>query len=114
MEFLHRTTRLMGWAGAFLVPAVSSVWGWRVGLGVVSGMGWAWANAWALTRLVSASFQPQHRWRQLALWVIKLPVLYLLGAWLLVSPWSSPLGFLVGFSLWFVMLVVSAARGLPA
>ena len=110
MEFLHRTARLMGWTGALLIPLVASVWGWRATVGVVSGMGWAWANAWALTWLVNASFQPQRRWRHIALWVIKLPLLYLIGAWFLVSPWSSPLGFLVGFSLWFMLLVVSALQ----
>ena len=104
----------MGGAGVLLIPSVALVWGWRATVGVVSGMVWAWANAWALTWLVHASVHTQRRWKQVALWIVKLPLLYLVGAFFLLSPWSSSLGFLVGFSLWFVMLVVSALHGTAA
>ena len=110
MEFLHRTTRLMGWLGLVLVPLTAASWGLRAATGLLSGMVWAWANAWALTWLVHASVHTQRRWKQIALWIVKLPLLYLIGALFLLSPWSSSVGFLVGFSLWFVMLVVSALQ----
>lgn len=113
MEFLHRTTRLMRWLGLGLVPLVAALCGLRAAVGLLSGMVWAWANAWALSWLVQASVQTQRRWKQIALWIVKLPLLYLLGALFLLSPWSSSLGFLAGFSLWFVMLVVSALQRVP-
>lgn len=108
MEFLQRTTRLMGWLGLILVPLTAVSCGLHAAVGLASGMVWAWANAWALARLVRSSVHVQHRWKQVALWIVKLPFLYVVGALCLLSPWSSSLGFLTGFSLWFVMLVVSA------
>lgn len=110
MEFLRRATRLMGWLGLILVPLAASVCGLRAAAGLLGGMVWAWANAWALTWLVDASVHAQRRWKRITLWIVKLPLLYLVGAACLLGPWSSPLGFLVGFSMWFVMLIVSALQ----
>ncbi|MBI3009873.1 MAG: hypothetical protein HYY57_02685 [Candidatus Omnitrophica bacterium] len=46
----------------------------------------------------------------LALWCIKLPILYGIAAVLVVSAKVSPIGFLLGFSLWFVLLMAVAFR----
>ena len=112
MEALHRATRLMALTGLWAVPAAAWLGGWRVGAGLASGMLWAFANAWTLRQLVRSSLSSQRvsRVQQVLLWAVKFPVLYGVGAILLLSPWSSPIGFLVGFSLWFVLLVVDAVR----
>ena len=114
MDFLRRTTHLMGWFGLVFVPLTAAWFGLRAAVGLGSGMVWAWANAWALSWLVRSAMHTQRRWKQIALWIVKLPLLYLIGALFLLSPWSSSLGFLAGFSLWFVMLVVSALQGAVA
>ena len=112
MEAIHRAARVMGWMGLLLVPAVAWLCGSRAAVGMASGMFWMLANVWTLTRLVRGSMGPQgaSRWTQAALWIVKLPLLYGGGAFLLLSPWSSPLGFLAGFSLWFAALVIGALR----
>jgi len=116
MELIRRAARLMGWSGLLLVPGVAASWGLGAALGLVGGMLWALANVWALSQLTqgSLSAQPHRRWKQVCLWLIKLPLLYLVGAWLLLNPWGSPLGFLVGFSWWFVALLASAMLGVAA
>ena len=116
MEFLQRTTRLVGWSGVILVPLVGLVWGARDAVGLASGLLWALANVRVLTWLVEAALdaKPQSRWSRLGMWVVKIPVLYVVVALLLLNPLGSPLGFLVGFSLWFLMLCVSALRGAAA
>ena len=113
MDPIRSATRLMGYTGLVLVPLAAWVGGWRAAIGLASGMGWALANVWVMAHLVTGSLgQPRtSRWRQAVWWVVKLPLLYVLGGWLLLAPWSSPVGFLVGFSVWFVMLVVGALRG---
>lgn len=89
------------------------VWcGPRAAVGTAGGMAWALANVAVLGALVaSVTSRPSAPWStRVGLLVVKLPVLYAAGALLAVSPWSSPVGFLIGFSLWFVLLVVSACR----
>ncbi|MBI2105075.1 MAG: hypothetical protein HYT90_05840 [Candidatus Omnitrophica bacterium] len=112
MEFLRRTVRLIAWSSLFLVPGTAAVWGPRAAVGVAGGMSWAVANAWALSGLVHASLGEARSpwWARAGLWILKVPLLYAVGAVLAVSPWSSPVGFLAGFSLWFVGLVASALR----
>jgi hypothetical protein len=113
MEFLRRALRLAAWSSLMLVPGVAIVFGWHAAVGVASGLLWALANMWVMGRLVKTSFSAQRLrgWESVSLWILKLPFLYAVGAVLLLSPWGSPLGFLVGFSLWFVCLFVSALRG---
>ena len=112
MEFVRHTVRLMGWAGLLLVPAALLVFGPHVAIGLAGGIVWALANVWVLASLMRGVVEAQQRlwWQQVGLWTLKLPVLYAVGACFLVSPWSSSLGFLVGFSLWFALLMVSAIR----
>ena len=112
MDIVTQTSRRMMWCMAVLVPATWLTFGWRHAVGVGAGMVWSLANAWALTRLVRGSLaSPQlPRWRQTAWWVVKLPLLYGVAALMLVSPWSSAVGFLTGFSSWFVFRVTGALR----
>jgi len=112
MEFLHRTVRLIACSSLLLVPVTAAVWGPRAAVGLAGGMAWAVANTWALTGLVHASVGDSRApwWARAGLWVLKGPLLYAAGAALAVSPWSSPVGFLAGFSCWFVCLVLSALR----
>ena len=112
MEVIRDAAYLMGWVGLFLIPVVAVLWGVHVAVGVASGMLWALANMLVLAKLIKGSLSAPglSRWRRAVLWVVKVPLLYLVGAFLLLSPWSSPLGFLFGFSLWFLMLVIGALR----
>lgn len=81
-------------------------------VGLASGMLWALANAWALSQLVHVSLNGRRiSWQTRVLWwIVKIPGLYALGASALLCPWSSPVGFLIGFSLWFVALIVGALQ----
>ena len=116
MDTIRYTARLLSWTGLFVVPVVAGVWGLRAAAGVASGMLWGLANVWALSRLVAGALGPRRAplGIQVALWVVKIPLLYAVGAFLLLSPWGSPIGFLVGFSCWFALLFVGALRGAPA
>jgi len=112
MEFLRDAARLMGWSGAVLVPIVGLRVGWTHAVGLAGGIAWVLLNAWVMSRLIQEAFvsgRPRSR-RALGFWLLKLPTLYAVAAVLLLSPWSSPVGFLAGFSWWFVTLLISALR----
>ena len=114
MDFIRRAAWLALGVGLAMAPIVWWLFGVRAAVGVVAGLGWAVGNMWVLARLICSSVvsvvvftRPRRRVR-VSLWLLKGPVLYALGAWLVVSRWSSPLGFLIGFSMWFVLLIVGA------
>ena len=116
MQFLTRALRLLGILGVAMPPMVAWMWGWRAGLGLAGGILWALANIWVIGMLVKPLGSSQRRrwWKTASLFALKVPVLYTIGAAFLLSPWSSPLGFVVGFSLWFVALGLGALRGAAA
>ena len=99
-----------------MLPMVAWALGWRIAVGLAGGILWALANIWVIGMLVKPLGSPQPRpwWKTAGFIVLKVPVLYAVGAVLLISPWSSPLGVLAGFSLWFVTLCLSALRGAAA
>ena len=112
MPFLRNTVQLVAWSSIALVPFIFIVFGARATIGFASGTLWAMANMWAITKLTCATITSSRpsKWRLVFLWVLKMPLLYIVAALLIISPWSSPIGFLAGFSFWFLSLVISALR----
>jgi len=112
MVFLRAAYRLTWWFGLVLIPLTALAYGSRAALGLFSGLLWSVVNAWVIEhlthRLTSSERQPLIR--TVILWTVKVPLLYGVCALLIVSPWSSPTAFLVGFSLWFVALMLGAIR----
>ena len=109
---MRYAVRWMGWSAVALVPAAGALAGWRAAAGLAGGMLWALANVWTLRRTLGplATGARRHWWQHAGWWCLKVPVLYALGGLLLLSPWGSPIGFLAGFSWWFVVLCVGALR----
>ena len=116
MQLLSRALQLIGPLSVVVLPMAAWTLGWHVAIGLAGGILWALANAWTIGKLVKPLVSLQHRrwWKTMGLFILKIPVLYAIGAVLLLSPWSSPLGFVAGFSLWFVVLCLSALRGAAA
>ena len=116
MELVQRAIRLMVWTALGLIPAAGLVGGLRVSVGVAGGIAWILVNMWALSRLLQplTSGVPRRAMAHLGWWVLKLPVLYGAAVILLVSPWSSAVGFVIGFSMWFLVVWLCALRGVRA
>ncbi|MBI2094102.1 MAG: hypothetical protein HYT88_05195 [Candidatus Omnitrophica bacterium] len=112
MEIVHKAIRLAILVLLGLVPALILLGHWRFAAGLGCGLAWAIANIWAIGLLVNSALgpTPARFWKMLALWCIKLPILYGIAAVLVVSAKVSPIGFLLGFSLWFVLLMAVAFR----
>ena len=114
MAFLRSASHLAWGSLLVFTPLAALAWGWRAGVGFACGVLWSLANVWIITSLTRPLVHP-HRmpiWNTAGLWVVKVPVLYAVGAMLILSPWSSGLAFLAGFSWWFVLLIVSAMRAI--
>lgn len=116
MVTLTRASRLVGLMSLVVVPTLAGTCGWRAAVGFVCGLLWALANVWVMRLLVRGWLHvPRWRiWKLAGLLVLKIPILYSLGAVLLLSPWSSPLAVLAGFSLWFLALWVRAVVAVVA
>ncbi len=112
MVFLRLAYRLTWWFGLVLIPLTALAYGSRAALGLFSGLLWSVVNAWVIERLTQGltGSQRQPLVKAVILWTVKVPLLYGVCALLIVSPWSSPIAFLVGLSLWFVSLMMSAIR----
>ena len=92
--------------GAFLVVYQSP----RIGAGFASAGAWSVANLWALERLIRLSVRPTGR-RPLAIalaLLVKLPVLYGLGALLVLEGGFAAMSLLAGFSIPLLVLVLKA------
>lgn len=107
MEFLRRAARLTLLISLILIPLSAYVISVRFALGLLAGTVWSLANLWTVKALVARTVGSRRtpRWQRVGLFAVKFPLLYGLGGWLVLSSWSSPVGFLVGFSLWQVCLV---------
>jgi hypothetical protein len=112
MEFLHRAVRLTLLISGIGVPLAVVVVGVPFALGLLGGVVWSLANLWVLKALMVRTISPppgSRRWQNAMLFVVKFPLLYAVGGWLLLSSWGSPVGFVIGFSLWQACLVLSAS-----
>lgn len=77
-------------------------------LGFLFGGLWSAANFWALRRLIGEWMGPRRTWMLILAVNVKLPVLYGLGAWVLLSaPISVPMA-AAGFHVPFAVLVAGA------
>lgn len=74
--------------------------------GLWAGILWIGANAWMIHRILrSVSVQtPEERKRVYKLAVIKFPVLYLTGLFLLLTPWVTLEGVFGAFTLFFISI----------
>ena len=116
MELVQRAIHLMGWTALGLIPVAGLVGGFRVAIGLAGGIAWTLVNVWVLGRLLQPLTHGIHRraMAHLGWWILKVPVLYGAAGILLVSSWSSAVGFIVGFSMWFLVVWLCALCGAEA
>jgi len=108
LDFIQRTLRTTG--VVLLVGFVFGIYyfGFWPALGFLSGGIWGMVNIFFITGLVRASIRPEgvDVIRTAGLAVVKFPLLYLAGYFLLKVPRFEPLQLLVGFSLLFAVMVL--------
>lgn len=76
--------------------------------GFLFGGLWSTANFWVLKGLFEAILQKSPLWRVILWAQIKIPALYGLGAWILLTVPLSIVAALVGFHIPFLLLIVEA------
>ncbi len=98
---------------SYLVTLVSSVflwmvWDWPHALGAAFGGFWCAANLWALKGLVEGICQYRSAWRVFFFAQIKIPVLYGMGFFVLITVPLSVGAAIFGFNIPFILLVFEA------
>ncbi|MBI2194169.1 MAG: hypothetical protein HYU36_19510 [Planctomycetes bacterium] len=114
VEFIHRVLRVSALLAGLGFLFTSTALGVPFGLGFLAGAAWSTANLWLLTRLVTTAFSAERSTKKvLLLFLLKFPLLYACGFWLVVHAKIHILGALVGFSLPLaVSILKSAGRSL--
>tara|TARA_B100000949_G_scaffold176320_1_gene157096 strand:+ start:321 stop:740 length:420 start_codon:yes stop_codon:yes gene_type:complete len=110
---IELVNRIIKWSlilTVVLSPFVVQAFGFDVGLGIMAGAGWGIASLWLLKLMVTNAFAKQaEKKKMLLLFLLKFPVLYLAGFFLMFYAKIHPIGALVGFSLPLAVTVLKSA-----
>jgi hypothetical protein len=104
--------------GAIVTVIAAALWGWEMGLGVISGAAIGWGNLWVLSRALRSMVEraedyrpaPGSKWALPTTLLIKWPLLLaVLGLVLLYTP-ARPEGVAIGAVLSLLAASVAAMR----
>lgn len=109
-EFIYRTVKVSVALSLLGFLFVSRAFGFGFGVGFLAGGLWSALNLWLLVSLLtSALAKEKNKKKILLLFMLKFPVLYGGGFFLVWYGRLNVLGVLVGFSLPLVVAVLKAA-----
>ncbi len=110
LDFINRIIRTSLLLGALIFIFGSYYFDWQYSMGIFAGMLWGSANLWFIRQfMVSYLTTGERDAKKLAIIaVIKFPVLYLAGFFLLWFNLFPVLSFVIGFTLIFVVIVLKA------
>jgi len=111
LDFIHRTLKTTGVVLLIGFGFGAYYFGFWPALAFLSGGTWGMVNIFFITGLVRASIRPEgvDVMKTAGLAVVKFPLLYLAGYFLLKVPVFEPLHLLSGFSLLFAVMVLKVA-----
>jgi len=84
---------------------------WRFVLGFLTGAAWSSVNFLLLVNILKIAILHKPKTKLFLILLIKFPLLYLIGFWLLISGFFPPLSLLAGLT--FVLLIVGIMRACP-
>lgn len=115
LGFINRTLKTTGIVLLVYFPFGIYYFGFYPTLSVFSGGVWGMVNLMLLTRLVRASLRPEGADKAVVAGValVKFPLLYAAGYFLVTTPIFDPLAVLIGFSVLLAVMVLKVvARAL--
>jgi hypothetical protein len=110
LAFIDRSLRTFAVVLMVFLPFGLYYFGVFPALAVFSGGVWGMLNLIFLSKMVRVSLRPEgaDRGKTLALALLKFPVLYAAGYFLLMIPQFEPLLLVIGFTSLFVIIVLRA------
>ena len=108
LDFINRTLRTTGIILLIFFPFGIYYLGFYASLAVFSGGIWAMVNLLLLTRLIRAAVRPEGADKGIVAGValVKFPLLYAAGYFLVTTTIFDPLEVLIGFSLLLAVIVL--------
>jgi len=110
-NFVTRTLKTTGLVALLSLAFGSFYYGFRPSLSVFTGIIWGMINLYFLALLVRSSLRPQGADKASALvfMLIKFPLLYLSGYFLMTNQYFDPLLLVIGFTVSLMVIVLKAA-----
>lgn len=110
IEFIHRVIKTSLVVSVILFVCVTFYYDFKFGSGILAGCGWSCLNLYFLTNLIKEALGAQKpKKTKIALIIlVKFPLLYLLGYFLLRTDYFPVLSLLSGFTLIFVVIFLKA------
>lgn len=111
IEFIHRVIKTSLVAAVLCFLFVTVYYNFKFGAGILAGSVWGCLNLWFLTQLVVEIFSPGKEVKKgkvIVIAVVKFPLLYAAGYFLLKINYFPPLGLVSGFTLIFLVMFLKA------
>lgn len=110
-NFVSRTLRTTGLVALLSLAFGSFYYGFEPSLSVFTGIVWGMINLYFLSLLVRSSLRPEGADKASALifLLLKFPLLYLSGYFLMINDYFDPLLLVIGFTVSLLIIVLKAA-----
>jgi hypothetical protein len=110
LSLIGRTLKTTGLISLLVLVFGSFYYGFQPTLSVFTGIVWGMINLYFLALLIRATLKPGEIDKQSALIIllIKFPLLYISGYFIVTSEYFNPLLFLAGFTVILLVIVLKA------
>lgn len=110
ISFIERTLRTSGLLSLVILIFGSFYYGFMPSLSVFTGLIWGMVNLYFLSLLVRTTIKPDDidKTGALVLLLIKIPLLYLAGYFLITSDHFDPILLLAGFTVVLLVIILKA------
>jgi len=109
LEFITRVIRTSAITGLVVALCLALYYDWKFALGFLTGLAWSLVNLFFIRQLIAEVISPGKTVRKnlaAAFAIIKFPLLYVAGYFIIASGWFSIYALLIGFSFMFVIIVL--------
>lgn len=111
IEFIHRVIKTSLVVAVLCFLFVTVYYNFKFGAGILAGSVWGCLNLWFLTQLVVEIFSPGKEVKKgkvIVIAVVKFPLLYATGYFLLKINYFPPISLVSGFTLIFLVMFLKA------
>jgi hypothetical protein len=108
LEFITRVIRTTAIVALLAALCLAVYFDWKYALGFLVGVAWSLLNLTVIRGLIKEVVSPHEARKNVAalLALLKFPLLYVAGYFILVSEWFSVSSLMIGFSLMFAVIVL--------
>lgn len=108
LEFITRIIKTTAVVSLVVSLCISYYFDWKIGLGFLVGAAWSLVNLFFIRSLIKEVVSPNEARKSITavLALLKFPLLYVAGYFIVVSEFFSVYALLSGFSLLFAVIVL--------